>query len=394
MMKRRTTPVQAGLVLLLTFMLSGVVYAEESIKIGINLAFSGGRESSGLATRAGADMVKDSINAAGGVTIGGKKYTIDYVYTDNKSNVQQAVDNVIKLITVEKVLAIIGPNDSSRAIPAGGISQSFKTPMLSPMSTNPTTTLDRPYVFRACFLDPFQGQAMANFATTEFKAQKAAVFFDIADAYPRGLADFFKTAFLAKHGEGSIVAYEDFHSNETDYSAHMKRIVASGADVLFVPQYDNQIPEIVKQAKAAGWDKPILGGDAWETSTLMEQCGDLCKGYFFSSHFAAIGAKGKSQEFVEAFKAKTGKLPTADGALGYDAASLMITAISGIGSLSDNLLTARTAVKDSLASVKGFQGVTGTLDMTAGGDPIKSGVVIRINDKGEFESYKIETPEK
>ena len=394
MMNRHTTPMLAGLVLLLTFVLSGVVYAEESIKIGLNLALSGERESSGLATRAGADMVKDSINAAGGVSIGGKKYLIEYVYTDNKSKVQQAVDNVIKLITVEKVLAIIGPNDSSRAIPAGGISQSFKTPMLSPMSTNPTTTLDRPYVFRACFLDPFQGQAMANFATTEFKAQKAAVFFDIADAYPRGLADFFKTAFIAKHGEGSIVAYEDFHSSETDYSAHMKRIVASGADVLFVPQYDNQIPEIVKQARAAGWDKPILGGDAWETSTLMEQCGDLCKGYFFTSHFAAIGAKGKSQEFVKAFKAKTGKLPTADGALGYDAASLMITAISGISSLSDNLLTARTAVKDSLASVKGFQGVTGTLDMTAGGDPIKSGVVIRINDKGEFESYKIENPEK
>jgi len=393
MRKCLISPKQAGLVLLLTFMLSGMVHAENTIRIGLNLALSGGRESSGLATRAGADMVKDSINDAGGITIGGKKYTIEYVYTDNKSDVQQAVDNVIKLITVEKVVAIIGPNDSSRAIPAGGISQSFKTPMLSPMSTNPTTTLDRPYVFRACFLDPFQGQAMANFATTEFEAKKAAVFFDIADAYPRGLADFFKTAFLAKHGEGSIAAYEDFHSSETDYSAHMKRIVASGADVLFVPQYDNQIPEIVKQAASAGWNKPILGGDAWETSTLMEQCGDQCKGYFFTSHFAAVGAKGKSLEFVEAFKAKTGKNPTADGALGYDAAGLLITAIAAVDSISDNLLVARTTIKDSLASVKGFQGVTGTLDMTAGGDPIKSGVVIRINDQGEFESYKIESPE-
>lgn len=393
MRKHLITPARAGLVLLLTFMLSGVGHAENTIKIGLNLALSGGRESSGLATKAGADMVKDTINSAGGLTIGGKKYTIEYVYTDNKSEVQPAVDNVIKLITVEKVVAIIGPNDSSRAIPAGGISQSFKTPMLSPMSTNPTTTLDRPYVFRACFLDPFQGQAMASFATTEFGAKKAAVFFDIADAYPRGLADFFKTAFLAKHGEGSIVAYEDFHSSETDYSAHMKRIVASGADVLFVPQYDNQIPEIVKQAASAGWNKPILGGDAWETSTLMEQCGDQCKGKFFTSHFAAVGAKGKSLEFVEAFKAKTGKLPTADGALGYDAASLLMTAIEAVDSISDNLLTTRTAIKDSLASVKGFQGVTGTLDMTAGGDPIKSGVVIRINDQGQFESYKIQNPE-
>lgn len=394
MYNRSLTRIQAGLVLLLTLIFSGAVQAENTIRIGLNLALSGGRESSGLATRAGADMVKDSINAAGGVDIGGKKYLIEYVYADNKSEVQQAVDNVLQLISVQKVLAIIGPNDSSRAIPAGAISQSFKTPMLSPMSTNPATTFNRPYVFRACFLDPFQGQAMANFATSEFGAKKAAVLFDISDAYPRGLADFFKTAFEAKHGPGSVVAYEDFHSSETNYSAHLQRILSTDAEVLFVPQYDNQISDIVKQATNAGWKKVILGGDAWETSTLMEQCGDLCKGYFFTSHFAAIGAKGKSLEFVEAFKAKTGKNPTADGALGYDAASLLLTAIASVDSLSDNLLTARTTIKDSLASVKGFEGVTGTLDMTAGGDPIKSGVVIRINEQGEFESYKIENPSK
>lgn len=394
MSKHLTTPLRTGLVLFLTVMLAAVAHAENTIKIGINLAFSGERASSGLATRAGAEMVKDSINGAGGLTIGGKQYTVEYVYADNKSDVQQAINNVLRLIAVEKVVAIIGPNDSSRAIPAGGINQSFKTPMLSPMSTNPSTTLDRPYVFRACFLDPFQGQAMASFATSEFGAKKAAVLFDIADAYPRGLANFFKTAFEAKHGPGSVVAYESFHSSETDYGVYLQRIQATDAEVLFVPQYDNQIPKIVKQAVSSGWNKPILGGDAWETSTLMEQCGDQCKGYFFTSHFAAVGAKGKSLEFVEKFKARTGKLPTADGALGYDAASLLITAITAVDSISDNLLTTRTAIKDSLASVKGFEGVTGTLDMTAGGDPIKSGVVIRINDQGEFESYKIEHPEK
>jgi len=385
------TPVTIILALLLA-MSGGTALAAETIRIGLNMPLTGPREAAGTASRAGAEMVRDRINAEGGLKIGGKSYLIEYVATDNKSDPQQAMNNALQLITKDEVLAILGPNDSSKAIPAGAICNSFKTPMVSPTSTNPKTTLERPYVFRACFLDSFQGEAMASFATSEFGARKAAVLYNIADAYPKGLAEFFKAAFEAQHGPGSVVAFENFLSSEKDYSAQLQRIVASGADVLFVPQYDNEVPAIVKQARAQGWTKTILGGDAWETAALMENCGDACKGLFFSSHFAAIGAKGKSREFVEEYQAKMKRLPAGDGALGYDAASLLLTAIGSLESLSDNLLEARAAVKDKLAALHGFQGVSGSLDMTTGGDPKKSAAIIRINDQGEFESYTVQNP--
>lgn len=393
MKRKMKMPFLGGGVVFAILLLSGSICAADVIKLGLNLALSGGREASGLAIKAGAEMVRDEINGAGGITIGDKKYTIEFVVTDNRSNVQQGVNNALQMISKESVLAILGPSDSSRAIPAGGIADAFKTPMVSPMSTNPKTTLNRPYVFRTCFLDPFQGEAMATFVSEELAATRAAVLFNIADAYPKGLAEYFKASFEKKNGEGSVVAYEDFLTSEVDnLSAHLKRIVASGAEVLFVPQYDNEIPRIVKQAKAAGWDKVILGGDAWETSGLMEQCGDMCKGFYFTSHFAAIGAKGVAEEFVGRYQKKMNALPTGDGATGYDAMSLIVTAISSLDSLSTNLTKARADVKDKLASTRGFQGVSGMLDMTAGGDPAKSAVVIRINEAGEFESHKIVNP--
>ncbi|PHR26095.1 MAG: branched-chain amino acid ABC transporter substrate-binding protein [Desulfotalea sp.] len=376
--------------ILQVFLFAGIGQAADIIKIGLNFPYTGARESAGLASRVGAEMVKDRINAAGGLTVGGKKYTIEYVHADNQSSTQQAVAKSLELITQGRVLAIIGPKDSSRAIPAGGICQSFGTPMISPTSTNPRTTQDRPYVFRACFLDPFQGEAMASFSTTEFNAEKAAVLYNIASAYPKGLAEFFKKAFEEKHGKGSVVAFEDFHPNEKDLSRQLTKIVASGADVLFVPQYDNEVPEIVRQARKSGWKKVILGGDAWETNSLVKNCGDLCKGLFFTSHFAAIGAKGKSLDFVRQYQAKTNELPTGDAALGYDAADILMTAISSLKTLTGNLVKDRTALKNKLIEIKGFQGVSGALDMTAGGDPIKSATIIRINEKGEFESYKIQ----
>jgi branched-chain amino acid transport system substrate-binding protein len=379
---------------LLVFMLSfgSIAHAEPTITIGFNLSLSGPRKVAGEDTRKGAEMVRKQINKAGGLKIGDKSYIVKYVYADNESSPQKAVSTTLRLITKENVLAIVGLIDSSRAIPAGNICQSFQTPMISPLSTNPKTTLNRPFVFRACFLDPFQGEVMADFAIKDLKAKKAAVLYDIADAYPRGLAEFFKNAFEAQKGPGSVVAYENFLSSEKDLSVQIDRIIASGADVLFVPQYDDQVPDIVKQARARGWTKDIMGGDAWDTSALMENCGDACKGLYFSSHFAAIGAKGKTKVFVEKYKAEVKSLPSANGALGYDSALLMLTAIGSMDSLSSNLLEARTAIKDKLAAIKGFEGVSGVLSMNVDGNPSKSAVVIQINKKGEFELFKTVNP--
>ena len=185
---------------------------------------------------------------------------------------------------------------------------------------------------------------------------------------------------------------EKFLSSETDHTARLGRIIDSGADVLFLPQYDSEVPDIAKQARALGWNKVILGGDAWQTAELMPKCGDACKGSYFSSHFAPIGAKGDGETFVKEYQSKYNTLPTGDAALGYDAANLMLAAIGSLETVSSNIMEARAAVKERLAGLKGFAGVSGSLDMTADGDPVKSAFIIRINDQGEFESFATQAP--
>jgi len=167
-----------------------------------------------------------------------------------------------KMITEDGVLVMVGPQASKQAIPAGGIANNYKTVMISPWSTNPDTTKGRPYVFRACFLDPFQGPVVANFISTEFKFTKAAVLYDVASDYPKGLAEFFKKSWEGLHGKGSIVAYESFTTKDTDFSAQLTKIINSGAQVLFTPQYYNEVALIVQQAHQLGWKKPIVESDS------------------------------------------------------------------------------------------------------------------------------------
>jgi len=367
--------------------------AAEKIKLGFNLPLSGERKATGFSTKEGVELLKDQLNSNGGLQIGDTKYEMEFIFSDNQSTPNGAVAAAIDLITKNKVLAIVGPNASSNAIPAGGICQSFQTTMISPTSTNPKTTLDRPFVFRACFLDNFQGEVMANFAISDLGAHKAAVLYNISSAYPKGLAEYFRSSFENKSGPGSVVAFEHFLSSEKDFSAHLEKIVNSDADVLFLPQYAHEVPGIIKQARQSGWDKTIMGGDAWESTELLEKCGTLCNGMFFSSHFGAIGAKGKTKTFVERYQKKYNQLPTGYAALGYDATSLLTAAISNIADYGNlNLLNARKDVAAQLAKIRGFEGVSGTLDMNAAGDPTKSAVVIKINDQGQFEAFKTEKP--
>lgn len=265
--------------------------------------------------------------------------------------------------------------------------------MISPWSTNPKTTKDRPYVFRSCFLDPFQGPVAANFATEEFKAKKAAVLYDIASDYPKGLAEFFKEAFEKVHGPGSVVAFETFTTKDRDFSAQLTKIVKSGADVLFVPQYYDEVPLIVKQAHELGWKKPIMGSDSWGSAELMNLCGDDCKGLFFSTHYAAAGAQGATKEFIDKYKTKYGYVPDDVGALTWDATRLMIQAVQNTGvPLSGDMKKNRDAIKDQLAKIKDFDGITGKMTFNPEGDPSKCAVVVKISNTGEFEFYKSVCP--
>ncbi len=363
-----------------------------TIKIGINAPITGDIPKVGEGTKYAAEMWLEDIKAAGGLDVGGKKYQVELAIEDNESKAESAVAVNTKLITQDEVLVIVGPQASKQAVPAGEVADNNQTPMISPWSTNPRTTENRPWVFRACFLDPFQGPVVANFVTEEFGFTKAAVLYDVASDYPKGLAEFFKQAWEDLNGPDSVVAYESFTTKDRDFSAQLTKIKDSGAEFFFTPQYYDEVPLIVKQAHELGWDKPIVGSDSWGSAELMSLCGDDCKGLFFSTHYAAAGAKGATKDFIDRYNAKHGYVPDDVAALTWDAMGIVQTAIQDCGKITGDLKADRKCVRDALAKIKDYAGITGKMTFTEQGDPVKCAVIVKISDAGEFEFYKSVCP--
>jgi branched-chain amino acid transport system substrate-binding protein len=364
----------------------------KTIKIGINAPMTGDIPKVGEGTKFAAQMWLEDIKAAGGLEVGGKKYPVELVIEDNESKAESAVKVNTKMITEDEVLVIVGPQSSKQAIPAGEVANNYKTPMISPWSTNPDTTKDRPFVFRGCFLDPFQGPVLANFIKEEFGYTKAAVLYDVASDYPKGLAEFFKEAWEKVNGAGSVVAFESFTTKDADFSSQLTKIIKSGAEVLFTPQYYNEVALIVQQAHELGWNKPIVGSDSWGSAETVELCGKDCYGLFFSTHYAAAGAKGATKAFIDRYNKKYGYVPDDVGALTWDALSIVQTAIQSISNITGNIEKDRKSVRDAMAKVKEFNGITGKMTFTEDGDPIKCAVIVKISDKGEYEFYKSVCP--
>jgi branched-chain amino acid transport system substrate-binding protein len=382
-----------AMVLMLGLGLSGNVCAADVIKIGFDIELTGDIPKVGEASKYAAEMLKEQINRAGGLKVGSKSYQLNCVYEDNEAKAESAAAAALKLITQHQVLGIVGPQASKQAIPAGEVADTNQTVMISGWSTNPKTTLDRPWVFRACFLDPFQGPVLAKFATEELKAKKAAVLYDIASDYPKGLAEFFKEAFEKIHGKGSVAAFETFTTKDRDFSAQLTKIAASKADILFAPQYYDEVPLIVKQAHDMGWKKPILGSDSWGSAELMNLCGNDCKGLFFSTHYAAAGAKGATKQFIDQYKAKYGYEPDDVSALTWDAARLLLQAIQNTKGLTGDLKKDRKAIRDQMAKIREFDGITGKMSFDGkSGDPTKCAVIVKISQEGKFEFYKSVCP--
>ena len=365
----------------------------ETIKLGFNIPLTGDIPKVGEMAKSAAEMLKEQVNAAGGLDVGGKKYTLDFVYVDNETKPESAVNAALKLIEGEKVLAMVGPMGSGRAIPAGEVANNQKAVMLAPWSTNPKTTLDRPYVFRACFLDDFQGPVAAKFATEQLGAKKAAVLFDVASDYSKGLSEFFKQSFEGLHGAGSVVAYETFTTKDVDFSAQLTKIIKGNPDILFTPQYYNEVPLIARQARELGFKGAILGSDSWGSAELMGLCGDDCKGQYFVTHYAAAGAKGATKEFIDNFNKKYGQIPDDVAALTWDATNMALASIQKMGALSGDLAKDRDGLRAALASMSGFDGITGKMSYNGKtGDPAKCAVIVKINDEGEFTFHESVCP--
>ncbi|MDQ7032960.1 MAG: ABC transporter substrate-binding protein [Desulfonauticus sp.] len=365
-------------------MLSSLAWAGDVIKIGFNIPLTGDIPKVGEASKYAAEMLKEDINSKGGLKVGNKKYKLDFIYEDNESKAESAVSAALKLIERDQVLAIIGPNSSKQAIPAGQVCNDNRVPMISPWSTNPDTTKDRPWVFRAAFLDPFQGPVAVNFASKKFKAKTAAVLFALDNDYSKGLAEIFKKEWEKKHGPGTVVAYETYSTKDQDFSAQLTKIIAAKPDFIFLPDNYNEVALIVKQAHDLGWKGPFMGSDAWGSAELMNLCGKDCIGQYFSTHYAAAGATGATKEFIERYKAKYGYIPDDVAALTWDATRLVLKAIQNVGHLTGNVRKDRKLIRDALANIKEFDGITGKMRFDEQGDPIKCAVIVRINEKGQF----------
>lgn len=361
---------------------------EESIKIGFDIPLTGEFEVVGNYAKRTAELLLKQQNASGGLKVGEKTYKVEFIYGDNQSSQTEASSQVLFLVTKGNVLGIVGPLSSRQAVPAGALANSFSTPLVAPWSTSPATTKDRPFVFRTGYLLEVQAPVLTTFITKKFGAKKAAILYDIVSTYPRAMAKSFRAVFEQTNGPGSIVAYEDFRTGETDFSSYLKRIIASDADVLFTPQHYNEVPLIVKQAKALGWDKPIIGSNSWAGGDLVKECGTACNGSFFVGNFAAGGVTGVSKQFVDKYLQEYNELPDEVSGLTWDAIQVLLKAIENTGGLSGNLLKDRIEVKNQLTNLKNFDGVTGKITFNESGNPDKCAIIIQIDDQGIFTHYE------
>ena len=352
----------------------------DTVRIGLNVELTGDVPKVGEHSRVAAEMYVEQINEAGGLEIGGEMKQLELVVEDNGGTAEGATAAATKLITQDEVLLLVGPNASVAAVPAGEIADNESTLMISPWSTNPNTTLNRPWVFRAPFLDTFQGPMLANFATEEFGAETACVLYDVASDAPVGQAENFIARWEELHGADAVVAVETFTTGDRDFSAQLTNIGASGCEVFFVPQYYNEVPLIVEQAHAQNLTMPILGTDAWGDPQLLELCGSDCDGYFFANHYVASGATGATAEFIEQFEERHGETPSDVGALTWDSMLLVAQALQNCGTLTGDLAQDRTCVRDGMAEIADFEGITGRMTFDDQGDPIKCAVIVRIED--------------
>lgn len=353
------------------------------IYVGVIAPLTGDIPKVGQSTVEAADMAVDEVNAECGLEVDGENYEVVTIVEDNESKAESSVAVATRLIVEEDVIAIIGPQASKQAVPTGQVANDRETPMISPWSTNPDTTKDRPWVFRSAFLDPFQGPVVAGFVSDEFGAETAAVLYDVASDYPKGLAENFRDA--AEEIGIEIVAFESFTTGDTDFSSQLTNIIAANPDVLFTPQYYNEVPLIVQQARDLGYEGHIVGSDSWGTPDLLDLCGDACEGLFFSTHYAPDIATDVGQAFIGAYEELYGAKPDDVAALTYDAFQLLFIAITNAQSLD------KADVRDALASIELFEGVTGIMSFDEQGDPVKCAVIIQIKD-GAFTYYDSACP--
>jgi len=324
----------------------------------------------GVASHNGIDLAVAEWNAKGGVL--GKQIKLSFA--DDKGDPAEGATVFTKLIEQDKVSAIVGTVMSKVSLAGAPICQAAKIPMISPTSTNPKVTQVGDFIFRACFIDPFQGTVGAKFSFDELKAKKAACLFDVGNDYTKGLAEFFKAKFTALGGE--VTGFEGHATGTTDFKAQLTKILATKPDVLYVSDYYNDVALIAKQARELGFKGPLVGGDGWDSPKLCEVGGPAINGCFFTNHYAKDDTRPIIQDFVAKYKAKYNADPDALACLAYDATYLMLDAVKRANSADGS------AIRDALKATD-MAVVSGQVKFDADRNPVKSAVVIEIKD-GKF----------
>ena len=349
--------------------------SSKEIKIGLLNEMTGGNATIGTAAANGAKFAIKEINANGGLL--GKQ--IKAVVADNKSEPSEAANAMTKLLTQDKVVAVTGTFSSSNAIAAASVAEANKSPYLVAGATNPKVTVDektknvKKYIYRVCFIDPFQGTVAANFAAKDLKVKKAAMLVDNSSDYSKGLAEFFEAA-LVKEG-GEIVANEAYLQKDTDFKATLTKIKSKGAEVLYVPGYYEEVGKIVKQAREMGITVPIIGADGWDSPKLVEIASAAAlNNTYFTNHYSVEDTSPKAQAFVEAYTKEYGQKPEALAVLGYDAVYVLADAIKRANS------TDSAKIIEALAETKDFPAISGVTTINKTHDADKNAVVIEMKD--------------
>lgn len=339
----------------------------EAIAIGEYGSMTGSEATFGISTHRGIEMAIEEKNKAGGV----KGRQLQLISLDNQGKTGESAAAVTRLITQNKVVAVLGEVASSRSLEAAPIAQQYKIPMISPSSTNPKVTEVGDYIFRVCFIDPFQGTVMAKFAVENLKAKKVAILRDVKSDYSVGLANYFAETLKSMGGE--VVVDQSYQSGDIDFKGQLTAIRSKKPDAIFVPGYYTEVGLIARQAKQLGLKVPLLGGDGWDSSKLYEIGKDAINGNYFSNHYTTESTDPVTQDFIKRYKERYNETPDGLAALGYDSARILIEAMERAATIDSK------TIRDEIAKTKDYAGVTGKISINDQRNAVKSAVVVKVD---------------
>lgn len=352
----------------------------DEILIGEYGSLTGPNATFGISSTNGLKLAVEELNNAGGL-LGKKVKLITY---DDQGKPSEAQTVVQRLIKNDNVVAVIGEVASSNSKAGAPICQQNKIPMITPASTNPEVTAIGDYIFRVCFIDPFQATVVSKFILNTLKLKKVALLKDVKNAYSTGLADFFEKEF--KNMGGEIVEVQSFSAGDKDFKAQLTSIKAKNPEAIFIPAYYTDVNLISIQAREIGLTVPLIGSDGWESEKLTEgKAKDALEGCYFSTHVSTENPDPKIQEFITKYKAKYNSMPDAMAFLAYDAGLILFEAMKKAGT------TEPEKVKNELAKIKDFLGVTGKISINEQRNAVKPAVILEIKG-GEFKFKETVSP--